>query len=147
MNDFFKDIYTYHYHYNQKLIDLLEGSGLSIPDKVIPLLSHNLNAHHRWNVRILEIEPIVEVFEVHDLKKCRNLDKANYQQTLEIIDQFPMSQRVAYQNTKGDSFSNSVQEILFHAANHHTHHKGQIMSALRAGGIAPLVTDYIFYKR
>ncbi|MBL7865765.1 MAG: damage-inducible protein DinB, partial [Cyclobacteriaceae bacterium] len=54
---------------------------------------------------------------------------------------------VQYTNTKGQSFSNTVRDILFHVANHTTHHRGQIISDFRQSGIQPLVTDFIFYIR
>jgi uncharacterized damage-inducible protein DinB len=44
-------------------------------------------------------------------------------------------------------YINSIQQILFHVANHFSHHKGQIISDLRQSGIDPIVIDYIFYKR
>lgn len=40
-----------------------------------------------------------------------------------------------------------IQQILFHIANHFTHHRGQIISDLRQNGIEPRISDYIFYKR
>jgi uncharacterized damage-inducible protein DinB len=47
----------------------------------------------------------------------------------------------------GDTYTNSVQEILFHIINHSTYHRGQIMAQLRESGLEAISTDYIFYKR
>lgn len=146
MKPFFKSIFDYHHYFNQKLIELfLEHSG-SISKRTIPLFSHCLNAHQIWNARILKTDSF-GVHQLHALKNCKDIDKTNYVDTLKIIDTFDFEETINYTNSKGDNFENTVQDILFHIANHFTHHKGQLISDLRQQEIEPPVTDYIFYKR
>ena len=146
MKEFFKDIFEYHNHFNQQLADLLIEQSDRINKQTIPLFSHLINAHQIWNSRILKSEPL-GVHEVHPLEKCKDLDSINYRDTLKILNEFDLNNKVAYENSKGSKFENSIQQILFHVANHLTHHKGQIILDLRQNGIEPIVTDYIFYKR
>jgi len=146
MKTFFKDIFGYHKHYNQQLIDVFTEHLSTISERSIPLLSHCINAHQIWNSRILATEPL-PVFEKHSLETCRTLDLSNYNDTLIILSEKDFNMLIAYTNSKGHTYTNSVQEILFHIANHYTHHKGQLISDLRQHGIEPPVTDYIFYKR
>ena len=146
MKDFFEDIFEYHYHFNQKLADLLISQSGRISERTIPLFSHVINAHQIWNSRILGTKS-QGVHDVHSLEKCKDLDYFNYKDTLKVLSEFDLQHKVAYENSKGHKFENSVQEILFHVSNHFTHHKGQVISDLRQNGIDPIVTDYIFYKR
>ena len=146
MKEFFKDIFEYHNYFNQKLIDQLVESEDELSERTIPLFCHSLNAHQIWNSRIIEAESF-GVQQLHKLNMCYEIDNHNYQTTLKILDNRELSEVVKYQNSKGTEFQNSIQQILYHVANHFSHHKGQIISDIRRAGINPIVTDYIFYKR
>ena len=146
MKEFFKDIFEYHNHFNQKLIEQLMENESEITERTIPLLSHSINAQQIWNARISNDEKF-GVHENHSLEKCLRIDNENYIQTMNIIDKRELNEIITYANSKGTEFNNSIQQILFHISNHFSHHKGQIISDLRQSGINPIVTDYIFYKR
>lgn len=146
MKEFFNDIFEYHNHFNQKLIEQLNEYENILPERTIPLFSHSINAQQIWNARITGKEKL-GVHQVHSLKECAGIDNENYQETLRIIDERVLEERVIYKNSKGTEFDNSIQQILFHIANHFSHHKGQIITDIRQSGIDPIVTDYIFYKR
>jgi uncharacterized damage-inducible protein DinB len=146
MKEFFKDIFEYHSYFNQKLTDQLIENAHKLPERTIPVFCHVLNAHQIWNARILEEEPL-GVDQLHKLEKCKEIDDQNYRNTLKILDKRELDEKVNYQNSKGIEFQNSIQQILFHVANHFSHHKGQIISDIRQAGIDPIATDYIFYKR
>lgn len=89
----------------------------------------------------------IGVHDLHTLTECKNMDKENYEDTMKVLETADLGKVIDYKNSKGDAFSNTVQDILFHVVNHTTHHRGQIVSDFRQSGIAPLVTDYIFFKR
>ena len=146
MKEFFKDIFKYHNHFNQKLIEQLIDNESELPKRTIPLFSHSINAQQIWNARIMKKEQFA-VHQLHTLEECMGIDNDNYQQTLKILNERNLDEKINYKNSKGTEFNNSIQQILFHIANHFSHHKGQIISDLRQSGIAPIVTDYIFYKR
>lgn len=143
MQSFFKEIYEYHHHLNQQLIAEVKQHQTALPERSFPLLCHMLNAHQIWNARILSLEPFLPQ-QMQDINFCPKLDDDNYQNTLQILDTTDFEKMIAYTNSRGETYTNKVQDILFHAANHFTHHRAQIMSDFRASGIAPLVTDYIF---
>lgn len=143
---FFRDIFEYHHHFNQRLGEQLVGHVGHLNDRMVPMFSHIVNAHQIWNARIRG-KKTLGVHDVHNLEKCMALDTGNYKDTMQVLDRFEMPHGVAYSNSKGMEFHNTVQEILFHIANHTTHHRAQIISDLRQQGIAPVATDYIFYKR
>lgn len=146
MRVLFKDIFEYHNHFNQQLLKELEKHHSKLPERTYPLFCHVLNAHQIWNARILKQETLA-IMAIHAFQKCREIDEANYANTYLILDNYDLDDEVTYTNTKGQEFTNTIRDILFHAANHSTHHKGQIVSDFRQVGIEPIVTDYIFYKR
>ena len=146
MKDFFKDIFEYHHHFNQKLVEQLVENENILPERTIPLFSHSINAHKIWNARINRKEEL-GIHQRHSLQECKRIDNDNYKETLHILNACKLEEDITYKNSKEVKFKNSIQQILFHISNHFSHHKGQIISDLRLSGIAPIVTDYIFYKR
>lgn len=146
MIEFFKDLFAYHRHFNQEVIGVLMENQEVISARTIPLYSHVINAHQIWNSRILGGESF-GVNDVHSLEECARYDQSNYLNSLKVLDSRDLNERIAYQNSKGGSYENTIQEMLFQVVNHTTHHRGQIISDLRQSGIAPPVTDYIWYKR
>ena len=54
---------------------------------------------------------------------------------------------IAYRNTKGEFWTNSVADILTHMALHSGYHRGQIAADVRANGGTPAVTDFIHAAR
>lgn len=145
--DFFEDAFEYTYHFNQKLIQLFENEKGAIPEKSIQLLNHLINAQQIWNERILNKKPSLAVWEIRSLQILKNSNQRNYNQSLDILKTIDLSRKIEYKNSTGNIFSNSVQEILFHIINHATYHRAQIATDLKTNGIAPINTDYIFYKR
>ncbi len=146
MKAFFKDIFEYHHYYNQKLIDVLIENETILSEKSLPLFSHCLNAHQIWNSRILKTSAF-EVHQLHQINNLKTIDNANNIITTKIIDTIDLNDKISYTNSKSQHFINSVGDVLFHIANHFTHHKAQLISDLRHHGIPPIVTDYIVYKR
>ena len=62
---------------------------------------------------------------------------------LDQLGEAGFEKNVAYQNTKGESWSNSVDDILTHVIMHSAYHRGQIASDMRATGHTPAYTDFI----
>jgi len=54
---------------------------------------------------------------------------------------------VTYANSKGETFTNSAQDILAQVFSHGCYHRGQIAAMIKRGGGTPVLTDYIFYVR
>ena len=147
MKSFFKELFLYNHYSNKKLIELLTNQSAHIPEKTLFLFNHILNAHEVWNSRINLQAPCFGVWEKHPASQFKILDHANYLNSLVIINSPDLENVVTYLNSKGESFTNSIRDILFHVINHSTYHRGQIAMELRVGQIEPLVTDYIIHKR
>jgi uncharacterized damage-inducible protein DinB len=147
MKSFFQEIFEYHHYFNQKLFSEIESHFEKLPQRSFPLFCHMLNAHQIWNARITGQTPFVNVFQVNPMDSCLKLNNDNYNTTLEIIETTDLEKLIDYKTLKGDAYSNTLRDILFHVANHTTHHRAQIVSDFRQAGIQPLMTDWIFYKR
>ncbi|MEX2565063.1 MAG: hypothetical protein WD431_03905 [Cyclobacteriaceae bacterium] len=86
MKAFFTDIFTYHHHFNQKLIDQLITHEKRLLERTIPLFCRTLNAHQIWNARITKKDTL-GVHQIHPLDACKSLDQENYQETLNILEE------------------------------------------------------------
>ncbi|WP_143961353.1 DinB family protein [Litoribacter populi] len=147
MKQFFKELFEYGHHFNQKLGDLFNDNLDKTSEKAVKFYSHILNAHQIWNNRIDPKPSVFGVWDIHPIQDCKNIDKMNFEHSLLILDKSDLDGIVQYTNTKGQTFSNSIRDILFHVINHSTYHRGQIATEFRQNGLDPLITDYIFYKR
>jgi len=147
MSSFFNDLFAYHQEANQRILQHLTEQTTEIPEKVLALFSHILNAHQMWNNRITAASPLVGVWQMHSWEQAQQLHRENYQQTLQILQTQNLDAIIHYTNSQGKAFQNQVRDILFHIVNHGSYHRGQIATLLRQAQIEPIVTDYIFYKR
>lgn len=147
MKDFFKELFEYSHYFNQKLWDIFNENQDKVSQKSVQLYYHILSAHHIWNNRINAVQPLYKVWQMHPIQNCKEIDKANYESSLRILDGFNLNDTIHYKNTKGQDFDNSIRDTLFHVINHSTYHRGQIAAEFRRTNLEPIVTDYIFYKR
>lgn len=58
-----------------------------------------------------------------------------------------VSRRVTYSNTKGESFTQPLWQLVQHVANHATYHRGQVVTLLRQAGAKPPATDMMMWDR
>ena len=147
MKAFFNDLFEYSYRSNHETVLLLERNESKISAKTLNIVSHLFNAHHIWNQRILGKLPRFGVWDLQQIENLGELNKESFEDSKRILKRAVLSKKIAYSNSMGDTYSNTVQEILFHIVNHSTYHRGQIMAQLRESGLDAVSTDYIFYKR
>lgn len=147
MKSFFQNSFEYTHHCNQQVIETLIGHPVLFKGKISVLTSHTLNAHHIWNHRILGALPTFSVWQELGLKQLKTINTENFEKSIHILHQIQLNENISYTNTKGQAYTNSVIDILFHIINHSTYHRGQLISLLKEKGLPPLITDYIFYKR
>ncbi|MCK9481966.1 MAG: damage-inducible protein DinB [Bacteroidia bacterium] len=147
MKQFFTALFEYSHYYNQQVFDVIKNNPEKVSEKVVKLINHVVNAHHIWNYRIEKTKPIIGVWELHTIAELKTMNQENFQHTLQILNKADLCEVIQYTNSKGEVFSNSIRDILFHVVNHFTYHRGQIVTDLKNQGVEPLVSDYIFYKR
>jgi len=146
MKTFFKELFQYNNHFNQKIISVLIENPEKATKKCIELLSHILNAHQIWNCKFQTEQLPYEPWKIHQMKNFSEMDRNNFEHSILILDKFDLSQIIQYKNSKGQTFYNSARDILFQIINHSTYHRAQIATEFRQSGLEPLLTDYICYK-
>lgn len=146
MKTFFKELLEYTFYFNDKVITLLLETE-AIPEKALLLLNHTLNAQEVWNTRIEQKPVTIEIWGLRPIDSLKEINEANYKNSLRIVDGFDFDAKIKYSNSKGQVYENTVCDMLFHIINHSTYHRAQIATDCKINGITPLVTDYIFYKR
>lgn len=52
---------------------------------------------------------------------------------------------IAYVNTKGEAWRYPLWQIMVHAVNHSTYHRGQVTTMLRQLGAEPVATDFLVF--
>ncbi len=146
----FQELFDYNKHANGQFIKLLTSLETT-PEKAISFIDHIFNAHQIWLNRIQLEGPNFGVWQSHQPDQWFELNEQLHQRTLTYLNADPanrtLDSTITYQNSKGQSFSNSLQDIYFHVINHSTHHRSQIALLLRQNKIIPPGSDYIFYKR
>lgn len=147
MKQFFKELFEYNHHFNQKLGDVFAEQPDRIPERSVKWFNHILNAHRVWNNRIKPGQPHFGVWDINPFQDHKDIDEINFEHSLVILDNFDLNEIVNYTTTRGLALKNSIRDILFHTINHSTYHRGQIAADFRQNGLEPLVTDYVVYKR
>lgn len=146
MKENFIELFEYNNHFNQKLIALIFENKTRTSEKTQKLINHLINAQQIWNARIQNTEQF-DVWQINDWFQLSIIDSKNYETSLKIVNDFDLNASIQYTNSKGETFSNKIKDILYHIINHSTYHRAQIATDLKQNGIEPINTDYIFYKR
>lgn len=147
MIPFFINKFEYNHHCNSRVIDQIEKSPSSYVERVQRLICHTLNAQNIWNHRILGEPPTQLVWDTFGIERLHFLNDENHEMSLEILENNRLDAIINYEDSKGDSYSNSVENILFHIINHSTYHRGQLITTLKQNRVVPISTDFILYKR
>ena len=139
-------LFDYNRQANKRLIELfLEQNHLN--EKLHQLLSHIINAQELWNARIEDRHPQLGVWELIHPSSLGSWNDKVYEQTAELIKTYLFDHRIAYVNSKGDSFTSTLEEILNHLFYHAAYHRGQVAIYMRQIGLEPPNTDFIEFCR
>ena len=146
MKEKFRELFEYNNNFNQKLIELISENIQNVSEKTMKLINHLINAQQIWNSRITN-EKEFGVWQINEWNETLEINDNNYSKTLKIIDEKNLENLIEYTNSKGQKFTNKIEDVLFHIINHSTYHRAQIATDLKNCGIEPISKDYIFYKR
>ncbi len=120
------------------------------PARSVKILAHIVGAELLWHGRLRGADKATAVWPDFSLADCRRgLDEISrlWRDYLGELTEGKLRESVSYVNSKGETWTNSVEDILTHVALHSSHHRGQIAADLRAAGHAPPYTDYIHAAR
>lgn len=132
-----------------KLLDALRASA-GDPPEAVREFAHVIGCEEVWLARLERRSAGAAVWPPISLSEARKLlerTRAAYKRYMAVLEEADLERIVAYTNSAGRQFSNSVEDILLHAALHGQYHRGKVNLLLRQAGHAPAPTDYIAYVR
>jgi len=145
----FRQMFSYDYWANQEVLASFHGVGTP-PVRSLSLLAHILGTEYVWYSRLNRESSPVAVWPQLSVGNCEQhviaLERI-WTDYLDGLKEDDLAAMVSYKNTKGETFSNSVADILTHVTMHSSYHRGQIASDMRAHGHTPAYTDFIHAVR
>lgn len=119
-------------------------------DKVLRLLAHILSAQKLWLERLQQVPQSVVVWPSSTVDECLALADemlSAWTAYLNGLTPADFQRAIDYRNTKGEPWSNRVDDILNHVVMHSAYHRGQAALEMRAAGLQPASTDFILAVR
>ncbi len=136
---------------NGIILRSLQGSSKP-SEPAVRAFAHLLLAEKVWLQRILEDADNTgfDFWSGKSVGFCELLYKENRQKFAEFfagLTEEILGDVTTYKNSKGVEYSNTIREVLTHVFFHSTHHRGQILSHIRANGETPPYVDFIGFLR
>ena len=120
------------------------------PARSQQLLAHTLSAERLWLERIRKQPQSLPVWPDFALDECEAQITELAKLWGEYLNQVSLpvlAEKISYQNSRGESWTSAVEDILTHILLHSAYHRGQIASHVRASGEQPAYTDFIHAVR
>jgi uncharacterized damage-inducible protein DinB len=114
--------------------------------RALKLMAHIVAAEHLWLARMQQRASPLPVWPELTLEKCEEQERRISELWREYLGDGPpnlLERAVSYKNSKGESWTNSVRDILTHVFMHSAYHRGQIATDMRQAGHMPAYTDFI----
>jgi uncharacterized damage-inducible protein DinB len=119
------------------------------PPRSLMWMAHIVGAEYLWMARLRREDAPLPVWPELDLEACgERLDQLSklWPEYLKEA-QDSLTEKVQYTNSRGEAWTDTVEDILTHVVIHSAYHRGQIASDVRANGGVPAYTDYIHVVR
>lgn len=116
----------------------------------LQLLAHILSAERLWLERIRKQSQSLPVWPDFALDRCEaQISELGFlwSEYFSLLSPASLAETVSYKNSKGEPWTNTVQDVLTHVLLHSAYHRGQIASQIREGGEQPAYTDFIHAAR
>lgn len=131
----------------QQFTEATGGSFESVRDTLV----HMLSAEWIWLERCRGRSPAamlapVEFPDVALLRTRWSEVCRGQAELLETVRDEDPRRMVTYVNTKGETWSYPLSEVLWHIVNHASYHRGQVTTLLRQLGATPASTDFLLFR-
>jgi uncharacterized damage-inducible protein DinB len=120
------------------------------PARSLRLMAHVVSAEGLWLARLKQQKPALPVWPELTLAECDAEAErlgVSWRSYLEERQEPDLPRQIKYVNSKGESWTSRVDDVLFHVITHSAYHRGQIASDMRAAGLTPAYTDFIHAVR
>jgi uncharacterized damage-inducible protein DinB len=144
----FGRLFAYDSWANREVLGSLSANGSS--PQSLKLMAHIVGAEDVWYSRIHGRKPLLAVWPELSAEDCRNQEQRlrnSWSEYLDKIQPHQLSSAISYKNSKGESWTSNVGDILLHVVMHSAYHRGQIAADTRAAGHTPAYTDFILAVR
>jgi uncharacterized damage-inducible protein DinB len=114
------------------------------------LFAHIAAVEHLWFARVQGEPARIAVWPTLSPADARIVAAEHadlFEQLVRAADDTALARRVHYRNSAGREFDSTVADIVTHVAMHGSHHRGQILRALRAAEREPPYVDFIQFTR
>ena len=157
-SDWIKILYAYNNWANSKIFDAvsvlkseeytqdLKSSYRSVRDTVV----HIISAEWIWLMRMQGISPKA-LWESSDFSTVSVLRQhwegvvSKQNEFLESITEESLNDSITYINTRDETFTYPLWQILLHLINHSSYHRGQVTTMLRQLGAETVPTDFLVF--
>ena len=146
MKAYFKQLFEHEYWANLKVLETLVNANEQ-PQRAIEIFSHTIAAQRIWLDRMKGDKNELKVWEIFDREIMLELLEINYSDLTKLLDNQDLNLLITYQNSKGEHFTNTINQILTHLALHAAYHRGQVVLLLKNHVDGLPTTDYTFYIR
>lgn len=144
MKAYFKQLFEHEHWANLKVLETLIATK-EPPQRAIEIFSHTIAAQRIWLDRMKEEKTELKVWEVFDREIMLELLEINYGDLIKLIDNQDINELISYQNSKGEHYTRTINQILTHLTLHAAYHRGQVILLLKNHVDNLPITDYIFY--
>lgn len=138
-------LFAYDTWANREVVASLQRTG-NPPEQARKRLAHILGAEYLWYSRITQEASPLTVWPDLTVAECdRYVSKMGeiWRGYLGSLNDQQLNKPIRYRNSKGEPWTNTIEDILLHIVMHGAHHRGQIASDMRAAGHTPAYTDFI----
>jgi uncharacterized damage-inducible protein DinB len=120
-------------------------------ESMLGTLGHIHFADRIWYSRTVDpsvtIPPMAEMSTMEALSRDWPELQAKWQAWADALSDADLERVVNYKYRDGRPGATPASQIVLHLVNHATLHRGQVVGMLRQVGVAPPITDLIFYLR
>jgi len=142
---YFLKMFSYDNWANREFLTALRPPTPPQP-KVLRLVAHTLSAQRLWLERMQGVHQSVAVWPASTIEDCIALAeemRASWEKYLRGLSPNGLEETIHYRNSKGESWSSRVEDIITHVLMHSAYHRGQAALEMRAAGLQPSYTDFI----
>jgi uncharacterized damage-inducible protein DinB len=116
------------------------------PARPVKVMAHIVNTQWVWMSRLKQDGHKIVVWPDYGLDEAEQqlpVLRAAWERFLDTRTTGDLERSAEYVNSKGERWSNRVQDILMHVVMHGAYHRGQIAAQVREAGGEPAYTDFI----
>ena len=120
------------------------------PPKSLRFMAHIISGEWLWLGRLKNWKQAFSVWPEWTWEECEvQAGKLPplWQEYLRGLRPASLEQPATYTNSKGETWTNTIGDVLTHVLLHSVYHRGQIATDMRAAGLTPAYTDYIHAVR